>query len=221
MTGVRFECTHRREGGLDVPVLVYRPAQPLLAISSGPLGGGIGVRDWVVNASVPMEYHRDDPDVHLGEIAGALGLAGAGVGFLTGVDVERYASAADQGVDVAATVGLGTPIWASAPADDPTAYRPGTVNIVVRVPVRLGEAALVNSVATATEAKAQALWELGVAATGTATDAVGVLCATDGPIERYAGPRSVWGARIARAVHAAVLAGGRDWLVAGRSWSDR
>lgn len=218
---MRFECTHRREDAVDIPVLVYRPAQPLLAISSGPLGGGIGVRRWVVNASVPMEYHRDDPDAHLAEIATTLGLTGTGVGFLTGVDVRRHATASDEGVDTTATVGLGAPGWAAVPADHLSAYRPGTVNIVVRVPVRLGEAALVNAVATATEAKAQALWELGLAATGTATDAVAVLCPTDGPAERYAGPRSLWGARLARAVHTAVLVGGREWLVAGRSWSDR
>lgn len=63
--------------------------------------------------------------------------------------------------------------------------------------------------ATATEAKAQALHEVGVRATGTASDAVVVHCPTDGAEETYGGPRSVFGARIARAVHAAVLAGAR------------
>ncbi len=57
---------------------------------------------------------------------------------------------------------------------------PGTINIVAFAPVRLSDAALVNAVATITEAKAQALWELGLAATGTATDAVTVLCPADG-----------------------------------------
>jgi adenosylcobinamide hydrolase len=97
---------------------------------------------------------------------------------------------------------------------------PGTINLVVVVPARLGDAALVNAVLTATEAKAQALWELGLEATGTASDAICVLSITDGPAHDYAGPRSLWGARLARAVHAAVLSGGRDWLVSGLAWSD-
>jgi len=98
--------------------------------------------------------------------------------------------------------------------------RPGTVNLVIVVPARLGDAALVNAVGTATEAKAQALWELGLHATGTASDAVSVLCPTDGVAEPYGGPRSLWGARLARAVHVAVLRGGREWLVSGLAWSD-
>lgn len=59
------------------------------------------------------------------------------------------------------------------------------------VPTRLSDAALVNTVATSTEAKAQAMWELGLKATGTATDAAG-LCPQDGPVAAYGGPRSTW-----------------------------
>ena len=95
----------------------------------------------------------------------------------------------------------------------------GTVNIVVWVPERLGDGALINAVATATEAKTQALGELGLAATGTATDAVCVLCPLDGPVAAYGGPRSRWGAPLARAVHRAVVDGGAINLATGRSWS--
>jgi adenosylcobinamide hydrolase len=235
------ELRTRPEAGLDVPVLVWRLPRTYRCISSAPLGGGVGTAEWVVNATVPMSYARHDPDTHLAEIAGGLGLVGPGVGMLTGVDVAERIGASDAGVSCWATVGLGAPAWAAAPdghlrrlppahptghpahRDDPLPAGvpgPGTVNCVIAVPVRLGDAALVNAVMTATEAKSQALVELGLAATGTASDAVCVLCPTDGVIEPYAGPRSVWGARIARAVHAAVLAGGRDWLVSGVSWSD-
>lgn len=191
----------------------------MLAISSAPLGGGIGPRQWIINATVPMWYNRDDPDRHLGELAAGLGFEGPGVGLLTGVDVAEVVTASEAGVRVWATVGLGDPIWAAAPASDP---RPvGTVNIIVAVPVRLSEAALVNAVATATEAKAQALWDLGVAGTGTATDAVCVLCPPDGSAAPYGGPRSEWGARIARSVHAAVRSGGGAGKGSGMPWSDR
>lgn len=251
-----------------------------MAISSGPLGGGIGRRQWIINATVPMSYDRDDPDAHLAEIAAGLSLDGPGVGLLTGVDVARMCRAADGGVTAWATVGLGAPVRAAGPdefvlrdripapaaapdlvpgrsatpavrvgthaspdqtgangaipavrvgtraAQDETganganpAFRVGTINIVALVPANLSGAALVNAVATATEAKAQALAELGVAGTGTATDAVCVLSATGGPVEPYGGPRSRWGSRLARAVHRAVLSGGAADLADGVPWS--
>jgi adenosylcobinamide amidohydrolase len=198
--------THRREDGYDVPLLVWRLAPPRLGISSGPLGGGIGTRHWLINATVPMSYSHDDPADHLAELADQLGLDGPGVGLLTGVDVADMAATAEAGVAVWATVGLGAPIWAAAPsaAEETTV---GTVNVVVHVPVRMSDAALVNAVATVAEAKAQALWELGLQATGTATDATCVICPTAGSPAAYGGPRSTWGARIARAVHRAVRHG--------------
>ncbi|MFC0002646.1 adenosylcobinamide amidohydrolase [Micromonospora siamensis] len=212
------QLTTRAEDGRDVPLLVWRIDRPLLAVSSAPLGGGIGTRRWVVNATVPMSYDRDDPADHLAGLADRLGLVGPGIGLLTGVDVAEVVTRSDAGVRVWATVGLGTPIPAAAPAPAAPAQRVGTVNIVGYVPVRLGHAALVNAVATATEAKAQAIAELGLPGTGTPTDAVTLLCPADGPAEPYGGPRSTWGARLARAVHAAVRAGGAGTVV---PWSDR
>jgi adenosylcobinamide amidohydrolase len=89
----------------------------------------------------------------------------------------------------------------------------GTINIVAFLPAPLADAALVNAVATATEAKVQALVEAGFDATGTATDALFIACpvAGDGNAEPYGGPRSSWGARLARAVHAAVAEGTHRW----------
>ncbi|WP_229069566.1 adenosylcobinamide amidohydrolase [Actinoplanes sp. DH11] len=218
--------THRREDGRDVPLLLWRFPTPLLTASSAVLGGGLGRREWLVNASVPMSYSRTDPEAHLAELAAQLGLTGPGVGLMTGVDVADVVASRDDGIQVYATVGLGAPI----PAADPDAVGfehhasvpdIGTVNIVVWVPQRLGDAALINAVATATEAKTQAIGELGLAATGTATDAVVVLCPSTGPIAAYGGPRSRWGAPMARAVHRAVHDGGAVNLATGRSWSDQ
>ena len=183
-------------------------------ISSAPLGGGLGLRRWVLSAEVPISYARLDPAAHLEGLAAGLELVGPGVGLLTAVDVGHLQRASDEGVEVAATVGLSQPVWAAGPPDGPAGSGPGpvgTVNIVVWVPVRLGDAALVNAVATATEAKAQVLVDAGIAGTGTASDAVCVACPAAGDAEAFGGPRSRWGARLARAVHAAVAAGaGRD-----------
>jgi adenosylcobinamide amidohydrolase len=205
--------THRYESGRDLPLLVWRFPHPVRAIASAPLGGGVGVRRWVVNATVDRDYARLDPDVHLREIADGLGLSGPGAGLLTAVDVGHAVTASDGGVEVVATVGLGHPTLAAAP-DEAAPEIVGTINIVALVPAALSDAALVNAVATATEAKVQALWEYGVAATGTASDAVfvGSGLGPGGPVEPFGGPRSIWGARLARAVHAAVRSGAERWF---------
>lgn len=214
------------EGGPDtamsdrrpLPMLVWRFAEPVWAISSGPFGGGIGPRNWIMNVTVPAAYARLDPDVHLAELADQRDLGGPGVGLLTAVDVTEAVTAVDAGVSATATVGIGHPAWAAAPDGHlRDAHHPGTINIVSWVPVPMSDAALINLVVTATEAKAQALWEHGVAATGTASDAICVACPATGrgagaaSGEIFGGPRSAWGARLARAVHGAVGAGVRNW----------
>lgn len=187
-------------------MLVWRCERPWLAISSAPRGGGIGLRNWVLNATVVTDYDHPDPTAHAGEMAAELGLTGDGIGLLTAVDVRHEVTAADGGVRASVTTGANAPVWAAAPAEA-RAWAPGTINAVCWSPVRLSEAALVNSVATVAEAKAQALVESGVAGTGTVTDATAILCPADGEAELYGGPRSRIGAALARAVHAAVTAG--------------
>jgi adenosylcobinamide amidohydrolase len=220
MKPVDGKLTTRYETGLDIPMLYWRFSAPMLSIASGPFGGGIGLRSWVLNATVPMWYARDDPGVHAAELAVGLGLDGPGVGLLTGVDVSERVVTEDAGVGVSATVGLGSPAWAAAPDGHLHRMRPGTINIVGFLPVRLSDAALVNAVATVAEAKAQALWDLGIGATGTASDATCLMCPAEGEPEPYGGPRSVWGARLARAVHTAVTDGGMHWQKRGRAWSE-
>jgi len=157
---------------------------------------------------VARDYGRYDLAEHGAELAAHAGLTGSGVVMLTAADVRRVQAAEDGGVRVDATVGLTRPTWAADADDQPVAVpAPGTINIVVLLPVRLQPAALLNALCTATEAKTQALLAAGVPGTGTASDAVTVVCPPDGPAEPFAGPRSIWGARLARAVRDAVLAG--------------
>ncbi len=212
------EAHVRIEADQALTTLVWRFPRVVLAISSAPLGGGIGRRAWIANAQVPHSYDRLDPHVHLEEMAAALGLTGPGVGMLTAVDLRLVSSAHEDGARADVSVGITHPMWAAAEDEvgvgtDPSGTTgagspaPGTINIVASVPVRLSVAALVNAATTVTEAKAQALWDAGVAGTGTPSDALCVVCVEDGPEEPFGGPRSPWGARLARAVHAAVLSG--------------
>jgi adenosylcobinamide hydrolase len=206
------ELCLRREDDRDLAVLVWRFGAPARVISSAPHGGGFGLRSWVLNAQVPSNYSRVDPGVHVAEIGVALALEGDGTGMLTAAQVGAFQSVHDDGVDASVTVGLSQPTWAAAPDNaDHSTELVGTINVVAWIPECLSPTALVNAVATVAEAKAQALFEAGIAATGTATDAVVIACpdAHGREGEPFGGPRSTWGARLARATHAAVLAGTR------------
>ena len=188
-------------------MLVWHLPEPRRAIASTALGGGIGVRHWVLNAQVPSDYAAADPERDLAAIAAETGCSGPGIGFLTAADVGAWTRGDSDAVTVFATVGLRGPAWAASTPVTATAPAAGTINLVAFVPERLCDAGLVNAVATVTEAKVQALVEAGVAGTGTPTDAVCVLTPTQGPAERYGGPRSRLGSHLARAAHAAVSAG--------------
>lgn len=180
----------------------------MLVAATASAGGGLGLRHWLVNAQVARTYERRDQARHGEELAALTGLPGDGVVMFTAADVRGVRGADDGGVRVDATVGLTHPTWAADTGDAISVPGvPGTINVVAQLPVRLTAAALLNALCTATEAKTQALLEAGVPGTGTASDAIAVACRPDGAPELFAGPRSTWGARLARAVHAAVSAG--------------
>jgi adenosylcobinamide amidohydrolase len=202
-----------RADGRDA--LAWRFPAPVRAAATTVLGGGLGPRSWALSAEVDVGYHHDDPAAHLRSMAADLGLpASGGIGFLTAARVADVASSDDGGVRCDATVGISVPTWAAGPDGSWSPWAPGTINLVCWVPAPLADGALVNAVATATEAKVQALIDAGVPGTGTASDAVAVCCPPGGR-ELYGGPRSAWGARLARAVHAAVATGTARYLAGG------
>ncbi|OLT21306.1 hypothetical protein BJF81_15310 [Ornithinimicrobium sp. CNJ-824] len=192
-------------------VLVWQVPAGWWALSSAAVGGGLLRPRWVLNAGVDEGFVRTDLEAWAGQTAAAHGLLGPGCALLTAADVSQVAHVEHEGVQVWATVGVTKPTWALAPTG--TASRPpspGTVNVVVSVPVPLSPSALVQALGTLTEAKAQVLVQAGVPGTGTASDAAVVLCPPTCPPGEpvpFAGVRSPWGQRIAAAVHAAVAAG--------------
>ncbi|MFF0587005.1 adenosylcobinamide amidohydrolase [Streptomyces sp. NPDC003781] len=209
----------RAEDGERLHALLWRPGPGWRMVSSAVLGGGIGARAWVLNAQVAHGYRRTDPARHLAGLARDAGARGPGVGLMTAADVSAHGRARDGGAEAVATAGISVRGWAAAPPGYATgpvpqecaggATPPGTVNIVAALPVALTDAALVNAVMTATEAKVQALLDAGLDCSGTPTDAVCVAARAprDGAdVHAFAGPRSEWGARLARAVHRAVRA---------------
>lgn len=251
--GPAVRLTERVEDGTVRPMLVWDAGPGWRMISSGAVGGGIGERTWWLNAAVARDYARTDLRAHLAELAELAGVEGPGVGMLTAADVRSWARAEDGGVHVAATVGLGVPVPAAAAPEriaDEVLTTVGTINVLIVLPVPLTDAALVNAVLTATEAKTQALVEHGIPGTGTSSDAICIACpapgmvpgtapgagpgtapevvsgpvpgtvpgpvpgpgTTEAGVEPFGGPRSTWGARLARAVHRAVGDGTAAWL---------
>jgi len=202
------DLASRSEQGIDLDLLSWGLPRPMLVASTAASGGGIGERQWILNVQVPHDYRRRDIERHVAQIARRLDLRGEGVGMMTAAPVSAVMHAHEKEVDAHATVGVHAPTWAASDEDvNDDHVTPGTINIVAFLPVRLSPGGLLNALTTATEAKSQALWDAGIAATGTASDAVCIVCPIEGAQDLYGGPRSVWGSRLARAVHRAVLTG--------------
>jgi adenosylcobinamide hydrolase len=182
-------------------------------LSSAVLGGGLHAATHWLNLQVDHGYERLDPDVHLACEARSLGLEpGTVIGMLTAADVGAAQTRRRGPAGAHATVGISQPLAAAGRRPRRVA-RVGTINLLVLVDATLSDAALAGAIQTATEAKAQALADAGVAAanhpgpaTGTATDSI-CIAALPGPGEPFAGPATVVGAAIAGSVHDAILAG--------------
>lgn len=211
--------------------MVWLFKEPVMALSSAPVGPGLGPIDWLVNIGVDLRYSRTDLADHVAEVAARVGLDGdaswqtpatpsppkgggyeptdRGIGLLTAASLKRRQFIQYGSVRVDATVGVSKPTWASERLSSPQldSWQPGTINIVVQLPVALELTAAVNAVITITEAKSQALIQTGVPGTGTASDAVVLCWPTTGNKEKFGGPRSQWGSVVANATYEAVSAG--------------
>ena len=195
---------------LDGDALVLELDAEWDCLSSAVLGGGSArMRSWL-NLQVPPDYGRTDPERHLAE-RGA-GLAAPVVGMMTAADVGAFAEAREGSARALATVGV-THALAAAGRRPRMVPSVGTINVLVLAGAPLTGAGLAGALQTAVEAKAQALADARVPAansdgpaTGTATDSICVACPR-GAGEPFAGPATKTGSEIARAVHAAVLAG--------------
>jgi adenosylcobinamide hydrolase len=203
------------EHGAAGQLLVWKFSHQLRSISSSVVGGGIGLVDWVMNLTVDSDYSRYDPGAHIAQIAAGQNLAGSGIGLMTAVNVFTHTVCQSDGASVCSTVGVSRPVWARDPSEplpkrDTRELRmPGTINLVCFVSEPLSDAALVNAIATITEAKTQALADCGIVGTGTASDAACVVCpvGTAENQDPFGGPRSYWGARLASATYEAVSTG--------------
>ena len=86
---MRLDLSWRDEDGLRLPMALWHPGPGYTMISTGVLGGGLGPREWVLNAQVPAAYARTDPAEHLRELARGRKLTGPGIGLLTAAQVTH------------------------------------------------------------------------------------------------------------------------------------
>lgn len=154
------------------------------AASTG-VGGGIGDVATVFNHTVPMDFNHDNPQNYLNSVAKDAGFGDDFYGLLTAVSMKNLCIFTYGYITVFVTAGAGNPnpdvpaIPASSrPRSKPESerYTPHTINIIVHSREPFTDSALLETIITATEAKADALSSLGRDYFGTTTDEVVVIC---------------------------------------------
>ncbi|MCJ8013178.1 adenosylcobinamide amidohydrolase [Paenibacillus sp. KQZ6P-2] len=202
-------------------VLLQLPSM-VETMGSAVHGGGVTRLRRIANIYVDRSYDCSDPvrDVMewLREWRYPIDTT---AGLLTAVQL-RYASVmeaknAEAAVFCCATSGTSNAARAGSERTTFPAYIPGTVNIMLMIDAKLTQAAMINAVMTAVEAKAAALADLnvrdsenGLVATGTTSDAIilGVSQSGAYPVEhQYAGTATDLGDMIGRTVYSAVKEG--------------
>lgn len=198
----------------DEHAVLVRSAEPLALLSSAVVGGGLCRARAIVNLHVDKDYDGHCPEDDLAAFAARHGVEAPFVGLMTAActDHSRVATEARDGLAVAAVVSMGLSNTTCAGVTPPLGAgpSPGTINAILLIDGRLSEAAMVNAVICATEAKALALaaWDVrapqGEPASGTSTDAVVIACTGRGPGLSYAGPATTAGWLVARTVRGAM-----------------
>jgi adenosylcobinamide hydrolase len=205
---------------VDDEAVVVRAERTFRAVSSAVVGGGCADARSIVNLHVPRGFRCEDSERRLDELVTRRSLARPFVGLLTGALTEHAEQAVEArgGLTASAVVTVGLGNRSAAGRSPAAAWRPSTINTIVLVDAEPEDAALVNLVITATEAKALALVEGGVRSldggfvTGTSTDAVVVAASGRGVRCRFGGPVSELGWLVARAVKSAMDAAVARWV---------
>jgi len=161
------------------------------AASTG-IAGGIGEVSTLINHSVSSDWSNKAPKRELEMVAAGAGLGQNYFGLLTAVPIQNLCVLQCDFVTVFITAGI----------QSENGKGPGTINIIACSGQGMSDAALLEMIMVASEAKVQALQKIGKKITGTPTDAVITAC--EGKKEHeYAGTLTGIGKR----VYAAVLQG--------------
>lgn len=204
---------------LDRPWLEFDLGAPCRVISWALNRPGFVTTDKIVWREVRNADLPRDLDVHawFAQTLEARGVADA-VAFLTSRDVgcHHHGVAHIDGItaEAVATVGLSNAERIGTRLDR-SGKDWGTINVALRLDAPLGQAALIEAMSIAVQARTAAVMDVGHMlptglSTGTGTDCVAI-AAPPGDAS-YAGLHTAVGEATGRAVYDAVLAGAREWM---------
>lgn len=193
--------------------LLFNTPRPVL--SSAVLGGGLVKAHHLLNLKVSAECSitRETPATTLLNYCNRQHWSGTSVGMMTAASMKSLRIAEQVEQDVAFTVLATTGIANARCAGDPAEWHHidagprlvGTINTVFICSANLTEAAMVEAITTATEAKAVALRQLSIAspvsaniATGTGTDAIAIVGGTGPQRIDYFGKHVIAGELLAK-----------------------
>jgi adenosylcobinamide hydrolase len=163
------------------------------AASTG-IHGGIRPVSTIFNHTVPKQFDHREPISYLTAIADRHGFSHEFFGLLTAVDMSSLCIFHYDFLTTFVTAGV----------SNPNPEGPNTINIIVHSREALSEGAMLETIVTATEAKAKALREMGYDFTGTTTDAVVVAHEGEGDAHSYAGTLTEVGRRVYESVRVGV-----------------
>ena len=192
----------------NAAAIILQSDYPLATLSSAVVGGGLTDVRYIINRHVDKNYHHPEPVDDLRDFAAGQDINEPFVGMMTAayLDRARAVTLSRSGLTVSAVVTAGLSNPTAAGLSEPATLTPGTINLILLVDARLGAAAMVNAVITATEAKTDVLAKHGVytpdghLATGTSTDAIVLACTGRGNLVSYAGPATEIGWLIGQSV---------------------
>jgi adenosylcobinamide hydrolase len=161
---------------------------PFRAASTGT-SGGIRSVSALLSHTVPREFPPDDAEKEIEQVARAEGIGPDLFGLLTAVPVQQSCVLQYDFITVFLTAGIRREPPATA----------GTINIIVCSREGMEDAALLETIMVASEAKAEALLGLDLPATGTPADAVIAACEGE-THHRHAGRSTAAGLRVREAV---------------------
>jgi adenosylcobinamide hydrolase len=158
------------------------------AASTG-INGGIRHVGTLFNHTTPAVWDNSEPGKELAMVAAGAGLAPDFFGLLTTVPVQQCCVLQYDFVTVFITAGI---------RREPPQVA-GTINIIITSSEGMDDAALLETIMVAAEAKAEALAVLGLPLTGTPKDAV--IAAGEGEVKhRFANRLSETGQRVRAAI---------------------
>ncbi|GAB4504937.1 MAG: adenosylcobinamide amidohydrolase [Anaerolineales bacterium] len=198
---------------LQTPEVIHlRSQSPLSALSSAIVGGGFRRVRHILNAYVDKDYNSMTPQADLRTLARRLGIEGPFVGLLTAVPLRkaRLAFFEEDGISVGALITAGVGNAASAGITPPFRSSPGTINSILLLDANPSRSAMLDAFISATEAKTATLQARhvrtldGDLATGTSTDTITIVATGRGERQKYAGPVTLLGWLIGRAIRQAL-----------------